>query len=319
MICIQLAGSIIEQFNKVPEKYPKHMFPILHYLTNAAMISLGLIIKEPSFRERYGVLVVRVARALNIYCRKTWVSGKMIRTISTLGQMVSSTLGSSTRGGSAGGSASTLAFLGSPDQTVNRAHDPPKARYLDTTDESSSSSTTRGSSNVSLPPATAPAPNQASVSAATFNASLGGSSQTQPQRLVDLRTGRSNPQNTTALSPSGIPSTTQAISNTQNTSEALSSFDLLSEDAYYPPTHVNNEPSPLSSGPSLPDLVMTDFDFEQMIGGSALDTFDTTTHLWDSGPHQYDLTRPAQDDNFAPEAAWNAQFLQALWGPQFQQ
>ncbi|KAJ5699140.1 hypothetical protein N7462_001145, partial [Penicillium macrosclerotiorum] len=92
VICIRLAHRIIDDFSKVPEEHPKYTFPFLHYLTSATIISLGLIIKQPSFRGTYGTLTLKAARSLRKHCRKTWMSGKMIETVWALNQMADAVL-----------------------------------------------------------------------------------------------------------------------------------------------------------------------------------------------------------------------------------
>ncbi|KAJ6020413.1 hypothetical protein N7540_005917 [Penicillium herquei] len=94
VICMRLAQSIFSDFNSMPEQHPKHTFPFLHYITNATIIALGLIIRQPSFKSEYGELTLRAARSLWEHCRKTWVSGKMVRTVWKLNQMADATINS---------------------------------------------------------------------------------------------------------------------------------------------------------------------------------------------------------------------------------
>lgn len=92
VICMRLARSIIDDFSNVPEEHPKYTFPFLHYLTNATIIALGLIIKQPHFKSTYGSLTLEAACSLRDHCRKTWVSGKMAQTVWKLNQMADATL-----------------------------------------------------------------------------------------------------------------------------------------------------------------------------------------------------------------------------------
>lgn len=92
--CMRLAQRIIDDFKNVPEEHPKYTFPFLHYLTSAAIIALGLIIKQPSFKEAYGDLTLEATLSLREHCRKTWMSGKMIRTVGKLKQMADAILSS---------------------------------------------------------------------------------------------------------------------------------------------------------------------------------------------------------------------------------
>ncbi|CAG8248314.1 unnamed protein product [Penicillium olsonii] len=97
VVCMRLAQSTIKDFRNVPEDHPKYTFPFLHYLTNAIITALGLIIKQTSFKKTYGVLTLEAARSLKKHCRKTWVSGKMARAVWKLNQMAEAILNPSTR------------------------------------------------------------------------------------------------------------------------------------------------------------------------------------------------------------------------------
>ncbi|KAJ5772458.1 hypothetical protein N7520_002987 [Penicillium odoratum] len=92
VICMRMAQNIFDDFNRMPEQHPKYTFPFLHYLTNATIIALGLIIRQPSFKQAYGELTMKAARSLWEHCRKTWVSGRMTRTVWKLNQMADATL-----------------------------------------------------------------------------------------------------------------------------------------------------------------------------------------------------------------------------------
>ncbi|KAL4740935.1 fungal-specific transcription factor domain-containing protein [Aspergillus similis] len=91
--CIKLARSIFDQFCEIPDQYPKLEFPFPHYLARTTMISLGLIIKEPAFREAYGARTLQMSRDIKSICRKTWVSGKFARSAVALNRMAESVLG----------------------------------------------------------------------------------------------------------------------------------------------------------------------------------------------------------------------------------
>ncbi|KAJ5919298.1 hypothetical protein N7466_010241 [Penicillium verhagenii] len=92
VICMRVAQSIFDDFNSMPEQHPKYTFPFLHYLTNATIIALALIIKQPSFKRNYGQLTLKAARSLWEHCRKTWVSGRMAQSVWRLNQMADATL-----------------------------------------------------------------------------------------------------------------------------------------------------------------------------------------------------------------------------------
>ncbi|KAF7596709.1 hypothetical protein BBP40_000137 [Aspergillus hancockii] len=93
--CIRMACKIIQEFKQVPLESTASAFPFLHSLVGATVVALGLIIREPSFKSTYGNLTLHAAVSLENYCRKTWVSGKMIRTIRRLNQITSSVLSAS--------------------------------------------------------------------------------------------------------------------------------------------------------------------------------------------------------------------------------
>ncbi|KAL4816901.1 fungal-specific transcription factor domain-containing protein [Aspergillus spinulosporus] len=91
--CIRLARSIFDQFCEIPDQYPKFEFPFPHYLARTTMISLGLIIKEPTFRQAYGARTLQMSRDIKSICRKTWVSGKFARSAVALNRMAEAVLG----------------------------------------------------------------------------------------------------------------------------------------------------------------------------------------------------------------------------------
>ena len=85
--CMQLAHNIIQGFNKIPKERARSIFPFLYYFVTATMISLGLIIKEPSFKATYGNETIQAAKLLRRYCRETWISGRMARTVHRLNRL----------------------------------------------------------------------------------------------------------------------------------------------------------------------------------------------------------------------------------------
>lgn len=86
---MQIANRIIEEVSQFPEEKAIFTFPFIHYLIGATITSLGLIMKENTFRAAYGGATVQAVRLLESYCTKTWVSGKLIRVVSRLRHMVS--------------------------------------------------------------------------------------------------------------------------------------------------------------------------------------------------------------------------------------
>lgn len=91
--CIKLARSIFDQFCEIPDQYPKFEFPFPHYLARTTMISLGLLIKEPTFRQAYGARTLQMSRDIKSICRKTWVSGKFAKSAVALNMMAEAVLG----------------------------------------------------------------------------------------------------------------------------------------------------------------------------------------------------------------------------------
>ncbi|KAJ5080946.1 hypothetical protein N7456_013656 [Penicillium angulare] len=85
--CLQLCRAIILEFNHIPDKYPKHTFPFINYVATAAMIALGLIIKQPSFASLDLTFVMQAARMLERFCTQTWVSGRIIRAVTRINQV----------------------------------------------------------------------------------------------------------------------------------------------------------------------------------------------------------------------------------------
>ncbi|GKZ43944.1 hypothetical protein AbraIFM66951_005600 [Aspergillus brasiliensis] len=81
--------AIIEEVSRFPEEKVIFTFPFLHYLIGATITSLGLIMKENTFKAAYGGATIYAVRLLESYCAKTWVSGKLIRVVSRLRHMAS--------------------------------------------------------------------------------------------------------------------------------------------------------------------------------------------------------------------------------------
>lgn len=86
--CAALASSVVDLFSRVLEPYAIYTFPFLQYLLSSASIVLGLLIKEPSFRTLYSQSVFRAARMISIFLKKTWVSGRTVRSVARFNQLV---------------------------------------------------------------------------------------------------------------------------------------------------------------------------------------------------------------------------------------
>ncbi|KAL4953962.1 fungal-specific transcription factor domain-containing protein [Aspergillus filifer] len=91
--CMKLAQSIFQQFQAFYDQYSRFEFPFPHYLARTTMISLGLIMKNPSFCQGYGEQTLRMAHLIKSLCRKTWVSGKFARSVVALNRMAEAVLG----------------------------------------------------------------------------------------------------------------------------------------------------------------------------------------------------------------------------------
>ncbi|KPM37966.1 hypothetical protein AK830_g8612 [Neonectria ditissima] len=98
--CASLATGILSAHQNIKDNGLKYGFALSHYVTSCTMVMLGLVSKEPGFNRRYGDLVLAATHSLNVYCRKSWVSGKMTRLVSRLTQLVQRTLANNARRGS---------------------------------------------------------------------------------------------------------------------------------------------------------------------------------------------------------------------------
>ena len=90
--CASLAASILEGNNSLSDTNLKYSFPISHYLTSATMVMATLVSKEPSLKTKYAHSIRTAMQCLDVYCNKTWVSGKMKQWVSRLGVLVKRTL-----------------------------------------------------------------------------------------------------------------------------------------------------------------------------------------------------------------------------------
>jgi hypothetical protein len=101
-VCISLADRIVAFFACIFEPYRIYTFPFLQYLLGAASTILGLIIRVPVFRSRHTHSLVQAAQMMNTFCRKTWVSGKTLRSVKRftdmMAKVVSQSQNSSLRG-----------------------------------------------------------------------------------------------------------------------------------------------------------------------------------------------------------------------------
>jgi hypothetical protein len=63
----------------------------MHPLTSATMILYGIVFRNSTLRAEHQKTLLSAVRSLRFYCQKTWVSGKMIRTVSQLNAIVQDT------------------------------------------------------------------------------------------------------------------------------------------------------------------------------------------------------------------------------------
>jgi hypothetical protein len=152
--CIRMACNIIQEYKQVPQESTASAFPFIHSLVGATVVALGLIIREPSFKAAYSSLTLHAASSLENYCRKTWVSGKMIRTIRRLNQMASFVLSDSKISESSRPHASIQRSLSishntnpTPRSTTWPAHTSPHTTYTG----QGHSAATDGYNHISLP------------------------------------------------------------------------------------------------------------------------------------------------------------------------
>ncbi|CAG7921123.1 unnamed protein product [Penicillium olsonii] len=87
--CIMFAKRIVDFFGRVFEPFRVYTFPFLQYLLGAASTILGLVIKVPAFWPKYKDSLIQAERMMTTFCRKTWVSGKSLRSITKYTELVS--------------------------------------------------------------------------------------------------------------------------------------------------------------------------------------------------------------------------------------
>lgn len=90
--CAAIAAMVVEGYLKIPPELPRYTFPLIHYLTTATMIMVSIVLKNPALKKICRKPIVLGVNALIADCPKTWVSGKIMRTISRLTKMVQSGL-----------------------------------------------------------------------------------------------------------------------------------------------------------------------------------------------------------------------------------
>ncbi|KAM0418498.1 hypothetical protein ACHAPD_004857 [Fusarium lateritium] len=86
--CASLAARILTTHQNIKDDGLKYSFALSHYVTSCAIVMIGLVAREPGSKRRYRHLILAATQCLNEYCRKIWVSGKMIRCVSRLSRLV---------------------------------------------------------------------------------------------------------------------------------------------------------------------------------------------------------------------------------------
>lgn len=92
VICALIARESIKKCLEIPLEQTVFTYPFLHYLIVAAIVSIGLMIKESMYKDQYGDLTLHAIQVLEAYCHRTWVSGKLIRIVLKLSKILSQVL-----------------------------------------------------------------------------------------------------------------------------------------------------------------------------------------------------------------------------------
>lgn len=229
------------------------------------MILFSIVTKNPGFKESYGKLIISAVQSMLIYCRKSWVSGKTIRTVSKLNRMVRGALGQPTEKTSNGGRNRHVEARGQHEYYY-------RLNYRTAVD----------ATRPSVPPiaatqaperrytsedwATPPGPRviqhntnalQSSSRSATTHAPI----ESDQARSLELDTVLPSPASTGPIGALSQPAQSQSAPQPGNL--LLSGEDLVDFHYLWPSTCPNN------AFTELPSWAMTDFEFEQAIGGSA--------------------------------------------------
>lgn len=94
--CAQCAASIIHIFDKIPKASPRYTFAFMNPILSSTMILYSLTLQHPALRALHGITIMSAMSSLITYCQTIWVSGKMIRTVSRLNNMVLGTFSGGT-------------------------------------------------------------------------------------------------------------------------------------------------------------------------------------------------------------------------------
>lgn len=86
--CARMASEIVEDYIRIPPRFARYTFPMVHHLTSATMILFSIVMKTPALADVCRAPALAGVEALVEDSSKTWLSGKMTRTIEQLDGMV---------------------------------------------------------------------------------------------------------------------------------------------------------------------------------------------------------------------------------------
>ncbi|KAJ4191686.1 hypothetical protein NW759_016669, partial [Fusarium solani] len=87
-------STSVDNHEKIQDDGLKYCFPLSHYVTSTAMVSISLVSREPGLKDSHGILILAATQSLATYCRNVWVSHKMAKCVSNLNSIVLEILGS---------------------------------------------------------------------------------------------------------------------------------------------------------------------------------------------------------------------------------
>ncbi|KEF51435.1 uncharacterized protein A1O9_12584 [Exophiala aquamarina CBS 119918] len=261
----QLAASIIEIFDSIPAHFPKFLFPFTHFIMAATMVLFGIVVKSPELQAQHCNSILSATHTLVLCCRKSWVSGKTIRTISRLNFMVQRTL------------VDLTDRAPHQKQAGNAAGAPAEART--TSETQLVVNANLSTSQSALPVATAPrirgqsqeSPGSASLSAGTHplerHTSAGSSVRmmdpVRPDRRPMLADGADRLPPAWPVAPNAPVSHVAASSPRHDVQPAQVSGPGPAENCDSTVSDALPWPMSTSTVDDLPSWAMTDFEFEQ--------------------------------------------------------
>lgn len=202
----------------------------MHPITSATMILYSLTLQNPTLRALHGRTLLSAMSSLLTYCQTIWVSGKMIRTVSRLNNMIQSTFGS--------------AVAMNMESELHRAQDQQHSTHHGNPDSNPETTHTK------LPPGqTAQSNSQAAWVGEGTNVPGADMEMAMLSPMGTMMDG-SNAFTSGSHGPAAVASSVPALQHAPG--------DAL---PVWPPTSMNEEFM------ALPDWATTDFGFEQAFGG----------------------------------------------------